>query len=219
MYKILLSLLTAKFSQARKDGLQQLARSLALQVANETEAQALVDKLQEDKVTDFIKDWRKEVDSEVTRSTKSFEDNLKSKYDFVEKKTPNPEPPKGPNDIQAVIAQAVKSAVEPLQTEISKLKSGKTLETREQALQLKLANAPKTFKNSVLRQFKKMQFENDEDFNTFISETEEDVKKLEQENANKGLHQFPRPNSSNSVSTKEAVAEDIKEWATKKSKN
>ncbi len=215
MYEKVLALLTAKFSQARKDGLQQLARSLALQVADESEAQALVEKLQEDKVTDFIKNWRKEVDSEVTRSTKTYEDNLKQKYDLVEKKKPTQEnqKPNDPNDIQVVIAQAVKSAIEPLQTEIANLKSGKTLETRKQVLETKLANAPETFKKTVLKNFEKMQFESEDDFNTFVSETESDVKTLEQENANNSLNQFPAPPNSNSVKSKEVIAEDIQAWA------
>ncbi len=217
MYQILLALLTAKFSQARRDGLQQLARSLSLQVADETEAQALVEKLQEDKVTDFIKNWRKEVDSEVTRSTKTYEDNLKQKYDLVEKKKPAPIAPKpsDPNDIQVVIAQAVKSAVEPLQTEIASLKSGKTLEIRKQVLQSKLEKAPQAFRNMVLKQFDKMQFKSEEDFDAFVSETENDIKTLEQESANNGLSQFPRPNNSNFVKSKEVIAEDIKAWAKK----
>jgi hypothetical protein len=42
MKEKILALLTAKFSGARKDGLSQMARGLALQASTEDEAKALV---------------------------------------------------------------------------------------------------------------------------------------------------------------------------------
>ncbi len=216
MYEKLIALLTAKFTQARKDGLQQLARSLALQVADENEAQALVDKLNVEKVTDFIKEWRKEVDSEITKSTKSYEENLKSKYDFVEKeKKPNPSAGKTDSDDMAtLIANAIKNAVEPLQKEIQSFKLGKTAETRKQTLENVLKEAPESFKKTMLKSFEKMNFESDEDFNTFVSETQNDLKDIVQDNANNGMNLFPRPAGSSGSSSKQ-VEDDIKSWAEK----
>lgn len=216
MYEKLIALLTAKFTQARKDGLQQLARSLALQVADENEAQALVDKLNVEKVTDFIKEWRKEVDSEITKSTKSYEENLKSKYDFVEKeKKPNPSAGKTDSDDMAtLIANAIKNAVEPLQKEIQSFKLGKTAETRKQTLENVLKEAPESFKKTMLKSFEKMNFESDEDFNTFVSETQNDLKDIVQDNANNGMNLFPRPTGSSGSSSKQ-VEDDIKSWAEK----
>lgn len=216
MYEKLIALLTAKFTQARKDGLQQLARSLALQVADENEAQALVDKLNVEKVTDFIKEWRKEVDSEITKSTKSYEENLKSKYDFVEKeKKPNTSAGKTDSDDMAtLIANAIKNAVEPLQKEIQSFKLGKTAETRKQTLENVLKEAPESFKKTMLKSFEKMNFESDEDFNTFVSETQNDLKDIVQDNANNGMNLFPRPTGSSGSSSKQ-VEDDIKSWAEK----
>lgn len=207
----ILALLIAKFAQARKDGLNQLARSLALQVADETEAQALVDKLQDSQVTNFIKDWRKEVDSEVSKGTRSFEDNMKSKYDMIEKKNPAPTEDKG--DMASIIAKAVSDAMKPLQDRINSFETGKTSESRKQVLMGKLDNAPDVFKNSVMKHFDKMSFESQDDFDAFLTETEADAKTMEQEVANKGLGIFPQPNSSTSKKLGETVNADISDWA------
>jgi len=85
MKEKILALLITKFSGVRKDGLTQLAGSLALQVLTEEEAQALVDKLDQSKVTEFVKEYRSGVDKEVSTATKTSEDKLKEKFDLVEK--------------------------------------------------------------------------------------------------------------------------------------
>lgn len=209
MYEKILSLLTAKFSQARKDGLAQMARSLAIHTADETEAQALVEKITADKVTDFIKDWRKEVDSEVSRSTKTFEDNLKGKYDFVEK-TPDPAKPKPTDDIAAIINAALK----PLQDKITSMEKGKSTDVRKTALETKLKDAPEAFKKTVLKGFGKMSFESDEEFNSFIEETEADMNEFVQATSNSGLSVFPKPGvPAGGNLSKDAIAKDIQQWA------
>lgn len=217
MYEKLLALLVGKFPQARKDGLQQMARTLAIHVADETEAQALVEKITSDKVTEYIKDWRKEVDSEVSNSTKTFENTLKGKYDFVEKKTPNPTPnPTDPNDIAAIVKNSVEAAVKPLQEEIQMLKSGKTVETRKQLLEQKLAEAPAVFKTKVLKDFARMNFETDEEFDAYVVETEADAATATQEIANGNLSGFPRPvvGSGGQIGEKQILA-DVQDWAKK----
>ena len=215
MNEKILALLLAKFAQARKDGLQQLARSLALQAADEAEAQALVDKLTVDKVTDFIKEWRREVDAEVTSSNRTYENNLKAKYDLVEKKTPGtPSKVDDPNDITTVVQRAVEAAVKPLQEKINSFETGKATETRKQTLEAKLKDAPEAFKKTVLKGFTKMQFADDNEFNEFITETEADLQTFTQEAANNDLSGFPRPAApvGQNVS-KDKVTADIKDWA------
>lgn len=76
-YQQILALLQAKFAGVRKDGLAQLARMIALQVTSQEEAQALIDKLDVEKVTETVKDYRKDVDKEVSEANKTYEGNLK----------------------------------------------------------------------------------------------------------------------------------------------
>lgn len=215
MYEKILALLVAKHGQARKDGLVQLARSLALQAADETEAQALVDKLTSDNVTNFIKDWRKDVDSEVSNSTKTFENTLKSKFDLVEKKTPAT-PASQLGDEAPAWAKSLIDQNKALTEEIAKIKTGSTTQTRKQVLEAKLAQAPEAMKSKLLKDFGRMNFESDEDFNSFVTETETDVAAFIQDNANKGLSGFPMPGTpAGNVGSKVQVEKEIEAWAEK----
>ena len=89
----LLELLKAKFSGVRQDVLAQLASSLMLVATTEDEQNAMVEKLDKAQVEAFGKEYRKTVDTEVSNGTKTFEKNLREKYNLVEKnKEPKPEP-------------------------------------------------------------------------------------------------------------------------------
>ena len=155
-FEQILALLVAKFQGVRKDGLTQVARIIALQCANEEEAKNLVEKITDAQVNDFVKEFRKGVDKEVSEAGKTLETNLKKKYDFVEKKT-DPDPNDGgadpkPNDIAAIVANAVAGAVKPLQERLEKYEQGEISKTRLQALQDKLsACKDKTFSNRPSR--------------------------------------------------------------------
>lgn len=195
----ILALLLAKFAGVRKDGLAQLAGVLALQATTDEEASGIVEKLTAEKVNSFVTDYRKEVDKEVSSSNKTYEDNLKKKFDFVEKK--DPEPGKDPdpnkktdtNDIAAIVANAVKAAVEPLQQKLSSFELEKIKGTRLQQLESKLKDVPETFKTQKLKDFGRMNFETDEAFAEYLSEVEADITAFNQELANKGLAGHGKP--------------------------
>lgn len=78
-FQQILALLIAKFSGVRKDGLEQMARTLALQCTNEDEAKTLVEKITDAQANDFVKEYRKVVDKEVSEAGKTLETNLKKK--------------------------------------------------------------------------------------------------------------------------------------------
>lgn len=193
-FEQILALLMAKFSGVRKDGLEQMARTLALQCANEEEAKSLVEKITDAQVNDFVKEFRKGVDKEVSEAGKTLETNLKKKYDFVEKKT-DPDPNDGgaapkPNDIAAIVADAVAGAVKPLQERLEKYEQGEISRTRLQALQDKLsACKDETFKAQTLKDFGRMNFDSDDAFNEYLSEKEADIKTANQSVADVNLRQ------------------------------
>lgn len=191
MKEKILALLVAKFAGVRKDGLAHLAASLALQAENETEATALTEKLSLEKVNEFVKDWRSNVDKEVSEGTKTHEQNLKKKFDLVEKKEPEPgkggEPANPGTDIAAIVAQAVKAAVEPLQQKLSGFEMQQVSKSRLQQLEAKLKDVPETFKAQKLKDFSRMSFENDQAFNEYLTDAEKDIADFSQELANKGL--------------------------------
>lgn len=195
----ILALLIAKFAGVRKDGLAQLAASLSLQVEKEEEATTLIEKLSLEKVNDFVRDWRSNVDKEVSDGTKTHEQNLKKKYDLVEKKEPDPgkdpDPNKKPDstDIAAIVANAVKAAVEPLQQKLSSFEGQQVSKSRLQILEGKLKDVPETFKAQKLKDFGRMNFESDDAFNEYLTEAEADISAFSQELADKGLAGQPRP--------------------------
>ena len=85
--KMILALLAAKFPGVRKDGLNMLARLMALQTETEDEAKAAVERLTRDGVDAFVRDFRSDVDKEVSDGTRTFEENLRRKFDLVEKQS------------------------------------------------------------------------------------------------------------------------------------
>ena len=131
MKKTILALLVAKFQGVRKDALGVLASVLALQATNEDEAKALVEKVTDAQVTEFAKDYRADVDKEVSESNKTFETNLRKKYDFKEKQNePGIPPTEDPNDIAAIVKEAVAAAVKPFEEKLSSYETKNIAETR-----------------------------------------------------------------------------------------
>lgn len=193
----ILALLNAKFSGVRKDGLEQLAKSIKLNATTLEEAQALVDRYTAEQVTEFVNDWRKDVDKEVGAGVKTAETNFKKKFNITDDPAnppaPNPTEFKDPADIASLIESAVNKIVKPLQDELSGLKSGNIESQRKDALNGKLANAPEEFKTRILRDYGRMKFDTDEDFTAFLTDTEEDLKGFTQDVSNQQLSAFGRP--------------------------
>jgi hypothetical protein len=223
MKEKILALLIASFTGVRKDGLNQLARTLALQATTDEEAKALVDKLTKEQVNEFVKEFRAEVDKEVSESNKTFESNLKKKFDFVEKGN-DPEPGGGEpgggdtKDLGALIKNAISEAVKPLQTELETIKFGNVAKTRLQTLTEKLNSCKnEAFKAKALKDFARMQFETDEEFQEYLTETDTDIQTANQDTANAGLggHSRPLMPLNNNGDVKEATKEEIDALADK----
>ena len=225
MKEKILALLLTKFAGVRKDGLEQLAKSMALQVDKEEEATALVEKLTSEKVNDFVKEWRSSVDKEVSDGTKTHEATLKKKYEFVEKKEPkepgNPDPKAtDPADIAAIVANAIKVAVEPLQKELATMKGEKLTASRQQQFEGKLGVLPSdnqlaaNFKNQRLKDFKRMNFESDEAFAEYLTEVETDITAFNQELANSNLAGHGKPIFSKKDA--DGVSDQVKDYIASK---
>ncbi len=194
MKEKILALLLATFAGVRKDGLNQLARTIALQVATEEEANTIVGKLTKEQVDNFVKEYRADVDKEVSDGNKTFETNLKKKFDLVEKKDPEPgsggSDPKGgdPNDIAAIVKAAIAAELNPIKQELESYKAGDVAKTRLQSLNDKLATCKDdNFKAQALKDFARMQFDTDEAFNEYLTEKESAITMANQNMANAAL--------------------------------
>ena len=189
MKKTILALLVAKFQGARKDGLNVLAGILALQASTEDEAKALVEKITDAQVNEFIKDYRKDVDKEVSESNKTFETNLRKKYDFKEKEVePGNDPSKNPNDIAEIVKAAVAAAVKPFEEKLSGYETKNIADSRLAKLNEKLNDCKdETFKAQTLKDFARMTFANDDDFTQYLNDKTTDIATANQNVANAAL--------------------------------
>ena len=189
MKKTILALLVAKFQGARKDGLNVLAGILALQASTEDEAKALVEKITDAQVNEFIKDYRKDVDKEVSESNKTFETNLRKKYDFKEKEVePGNKPSENPNDIAEIVKAAVAAAVKPFEEKLSGYETKNIADSRLAKLNEKLNECKdETFKAQTLKDFARMTFANDDDFTQYLNDKTADIATANQNVANAAL--------------------------------
>ena len=189
MKKTILALLVAKFQGARKDGLNVLAGILALQASTEDEAKALVEKITDAQVNEFIKDYRKDVDKEVSESNKTFETNLRKKYDFKEKETePGGDPNKNPENLAEIVKAAVAAAVKPFEEKLSGYETKNIADSRLAKLNEKLNDCKdETFKAQTLKDFARMTFANDDDFTQYLNDKTTDIANANQNVANAAL--------------------------------
>ena len=219
MFEKIIELLTAKFTGIRKDAIEMLARNLALQCDNDDDVTAAIGKLTDEKVNEFVKGYRSQVDKEVSASISANEKNLRKKYDFNEKKEGN-EPKKtegnDANDISAIINAAIAKAIEPFQNEISNLKQENTSKSRLQQVNEKL-NACKNdvYKNQMLKAYQKMAFADDEKFNEYLTELDSDIAEANQSFANDSLRGVkPLKSEVNNDGVSKAVSDFISSQST-----
>ncbi|MFV0149756.1 hypothetical protein OBJ95_05980 [Empedobacter falsenii] len=194
MKQKLLELLTAKFlgkGTTRKDVLARLASAFATQCTTEEEAQALIDKVTVEQVTDFEKEHRSEVDSEIAKATKTALENAGKGKGGEGEGDPEPKKEEGgssdPTDIASIIAAAIEKANAPLLQEINSIKAGKTTETRLSRMEEVLKEVNPELKAKTLKDFGRMSFENDESFEEYLTETTTDIQTINQTIVNQGL--------------------------------
>lgn len=84
-----------------------------------------------------------------------------------------------------------------IQEKLNNLEAEKTTNSRRSKLE-KLLDGKGVFAQSKLRDFDRMKFDKDEDFEVFCEEIEDDLKSLVQESANGGLSKLTPPQDANS---------------------
>lgn len=106
----LLELLNARFlgKGVRKDVLARLATAYSLQITTEEEAQALVEKLTDEQVTEFQKELRSEVDSEIAKATKTALENAGKGKGGEGAGDPEPKKEEGGSSDQQILLQSLR---------------------------------------------------------------------------------------------------------------
>lgn len=196
----ILALLQTKFAGARKDGLETLAGAIALQCSTKEEAQAIIDKLSDEKVKGFITDWRKKADAEISKATATHETKLKDKYNFVEKEKGDQgagagggtQPTGGEITLEA-ISKLIDTKLEGVTTTISAREAAKgNRATFEQ--ELDKAGVKGRKREMMLRNFDRANaFKTPEEFNAYLTEAQGDIDAMKQEEADAGLGNQAKP--------------------------
>jgi hypothetical protein len=161
-----------------------VATFLAITVTEETAIETAISG-----VEPLLKSFQSDADARVTSAVAKAK---AEKEPGAEPKEPK-EPKKEGEDIAAIVAAAVKTAIEPIQQELSGFKGQKTFETRKQTLEAKLEKAPAKFKEKILKDFARMRFEKDDEFDAYLTETETDLTAFTQEIADQGLGANKKP--------------------------
>ena len=209
--------LKEKFSGAREDGLETMATILALAYDTIEAASEAIEKMEEKDVTDVISRNRSAIDKEVGQAIKTHETGLKSKYDFIEKgkQKPSQKEPQGgePDSTKKAIEEAIAAAIAPLKEQIGAFNAQKMQSERRVVLEKELENIPAAFKSSILEAFNSKTFETDEDFNTYLQSTKDNVASFAKEMAERGLDGFggkPAGGGKGGETVSTGVAEFIK---------
>lgn len=187
------ALLQPKFAGARKDGLETLAGAIALQCSTKEEAQAIIDKLSDEKVKGFITDWRKKADAEISKATATHETKLKDKYNFVEKEKGDQGAGAGGGEITLEAISKLIAKLEGVTTTISAREAAKGYRaTFEQ--ELDKAGVKGRKREMMLRNFDRANaFKTPEEFNAYLTEAQGDIDAMKQEEADAGLGNQAKP--------------------------
>jgi hypothetical protein len=138
-------------------------------------------------VEPILKSLQSDVDSRAAAIAKAKAEKEKG----AEPK--EPKEPKTEGDEPPAWAKALIDSNTQLKAELNTMKSGKTFETRKQTLEAKLEKAPAKFKEKILKDFGRMNFEKDEEFDSYLTETETDLTAFNQELADQGLASGRKP--------------------------
>ncbi|MBD2753792.1 hypothetical protein [Spirosoma validum] len=184
--------------------LEALASSLEAGITEEGQIAGAVDGL-EGMVSSFQGEANRMVTSAVAKAKNPTPDPAPAP-------TPAPVPTTPPSDAPDW-AKGLLTTVQTLATELSTIKAGNTVTTRKQAVEAALKDVSEPVRNSILKDFDRLTFKDDDDFNTWVTEKKTDVGVLEQSVADTSLANQSRPFVSTSAPTEKAADEAIKNWA------
>jgi len=145
--------------------LEAMADTLAAQLKEESEQSEIDDKV--NGAENFLKAFQSEADKRVT-------DAVSKAKGTTTNQNQNDQEPAAPAGEPSEIAKAVAAAMAPFMQEIASIKGEKLADTRKQKLEKALAGVPDNLKTRALKDFQRMSFEKEEDFDGYLAEVETD---------------------------------------------
>lgn len=184
--------------------LTAMAENLAAQVKEESEIDNIVNG-----VGSILKGFQSDSDKRVTDAV------LKAKQSKQEPGgNPDPnkvEPEKTPATEIPEWAKELVTSNKALQGEISALKTEKSANGRKQSLTEKLAAFNPKFTSKILKDFDRMQFADDQEFESYLNDTIVDLTAVDKDLVEQTLGATPRPTfqKGKNGDTKEASTEEL----------
>lgn len=140
----------------------------------------------------LLEDARRKNDDDEPDDDDDDDDNPSGKRKPGSKNTKDDKDKNKGGDTTPEWAASLLKTVETLTNEVSTLKGEKVASTRKAKLEALLKDAG-SYGKRTLKNFDRMTFETDDDFDEFFSEVEEDLKAYNQELADKGLENLNTP--------------------------
>ena len=207
--RFILDSLKTKFTGIDEKVLSRIAATAVKTVKNEEEAKTYVEELTLQQVIDSYTDSRTTDAQE--EAVKSYEERfgLKDGRKAGSTEEPGSEGGEGGDGDNAEngkkggegkggekVPDYVKSLfgkIDALTNEVTTLKAGKVADTRKSTLDALLKDAPEKTRNNYTRNFNRMQFKDDADFNEWIEEITPDVEEAtESKSASEGVVSRPK---------------------------
>jgi len=156
-------------------------------------------------VENLLKTFQSDADKRVTDAV------AKAKAPAPEKAAPASESASSANESkeESDITKAIQAALAPLLGEIATLKAGDVVKSRKQILETKLEKVNPALKAKILKDFSRMKFETDEDFNAYLTETEADLGELSKAETEMNLGALGKPLASSGNIKAEASKEEV----------
>lgn len=149
-----------------------------------------------DKIRTENANLKKQLDKSKTPPKEEDKDDPKEKD-----KTENKEVPEW--------AKGLLESNKQLAEKLAAIESGKAADNRRAQLESQIEKASEGFKKNVLKNFSRMQFKDDDDFNSYMEEVKADSEADVKEQETESFSYFPKPASSAGGSSKEASKEEI----------
>lgn len=203
MKEKLLALLVAKFAGVPKATLERIAEKKAGSVTDEAQLQSITDGI------DYGQIVQSEVDSKITEANKLAVLNYEKKHNLKEGKPVSTDTVPGnqiPDDISTIVANAVKTAVQPLQEKISSFEKKETFNTYLGRVKSTLSEKkiPESFWSK-----RALNVESDEQLTAVVTEIETDWTTFRQEQINAGVMIDKPASSTVAGSDGESLAKQI----------
>jgi len=207
-------LLKTKFAGVRSDVLAQVAAMVAMIATTDDEIGAAVGKLTQAQVEAFGKGYRKAVDAEVSSGTKTFEENLRKRYNLVEKGQETQQQPPMDEAVRKFLEDQKKASDEKIAglTEQLKALQGKNLHDARRAKFDSVVGGCKDENAKAIygQQFEFIKDIDDTSFDSHMETLKGSVEKTNQLFAERSLPTPPMANTNHFDESK--VSADLKEY-------